>query len=63
LRRGRASGSAYLTLLLCRDVYHCTPAELDRQNAVTVLDHLACMEAEAQHAEIDTRRQKLRRRR
>lgn len=36
----------YVDLLLCRDVYHCTPAELDAQDAGRILAHLVCLEME-----------------
>ncbi len=36
----------YVDLVLCRDVYHCPPSELDRQDASTVLAHLVCLSAE-----------------
>lgn len=32
---------------LCRDVYHCTPSDLDRQDYGRVLRHLALLSAEA----------------
>lgn len=38
---------AYMELILCRDVYHCTPAELAQVPLATILDHLACMDVEA----------------
>ena len=37
----------YLELFLCRDVYHCTPGELDAQDYKTVTEHLACIAAES----------------
>lgn len=36
----------YVELILCREVYHCPPDELARQNARTVLRHLTCLRAE-----------------
>lgn len=36
----------YLELVLCRDVYHCPPDVLDRQDYRRVAAHLACLEAE-----------------
>jgi len=44
-----------MELVLCRDVYHCTPLELAQVPAVTLLEHLTCMDVEAQVAK---RRQK-----
>lgn len=32
---------------LCRDVYHCTPSELDAQDFETVMQHVRFMEIEA----------------
>ena len=37
----------YLELILCRDVYHCTPNELDAQDMERVGAHLVCLRAEA----------------
>ncbi len=36
----------YVDLVLCRDVYHCTPAELDEQDWERVATHLVCLEVE-----------------
>jgi hypothetical protein len=36
----------YLQLILCRDVYHCPPAQLPPLR--TIMRHVACMDAEAQ---------------
>jgi hypothetical protein len=36
----------YLELVLCRDVYHCLPDELDRQDYGRILRHLVCLDAE-----------------
>lgn len=36
----------YVDLVLCRDVYHCTPSELDAQDAERIATHLLCMEVE-----------------
>ena len=36
----------YVTLVLCRDVYHCTPVELRRVPLRDVLAHLACLGVE-----------------
>lgn len=37
----------YTELVLCRDVYHCTPTELDAQDWARVQQHLICLEIEA----------------
>lgn len=39
----------YTDLVLCRDVYHCTPSELAAQDAEDVLTTLALLEAEAKY--------------
>lgn len=36
-----------MSLLLCREVYHCTPRELEQQDLDTILDHLTCLRIEA----------------
>lgn len=36
----------YVELVLCRDVYHCTPLELAKQPLKKVMRHLACLEVE-----------------
>ena len=36
----------YIDLVLCRDVFHCTPSALQQENAVDILNALACLEAE-----------------
>jgi hypothetical protein len=38
----------YTDLILCRDVFHCTPSALRAEDAVDILNALACLEAEAQ---------------
>ena len=38
----------YLELTLCRDVYHCTPMELERIPAGTVMKHLSILGIEAE---------------
>jgi hypothetical protein len=38
----------YLSLILCRDVYHCTPAALEEQSLDAVNDHLLCLQLEAE---------------
>lgn len=35
-------------LQLCRDVYHCTPVDLERIPLETILEHLTCLQVEAQ---------------
>jgi hypothetical protein len=40
----------YVDLILCRDVYHCTPAELDEQEAARVQAHMLCLEMEVKVA-------------
>ena len=37
----------YTDMRLCRDVYHCTPSELDEQDYERVLFHIVCMNEEA----------------
>jgi hypothetical protein len=37
---------AYVELVLCRDVYHCTPSALRREKAREVILHLTCMQIE-----------------
>lgn len=34
-------------LYLCRDVYHCTPSELGKENALTIFAHMTVLNAEA----------------
>jgi len=36
----------YLELILCRDVYHCTPVQLADVPLPTIIKHLACLDAE-----------------
>jgi hypothetical protein len=47
----------YIELILCRDVYHCRPNDLDDVPLETVLDHLTCLDVEA---EVQNSRAKLR---
>lgn len=42
--------------MLCRDLYHCTPRELDAQPATAILDHLAVLSAEHRHHEMERRK-------
>ena len=39
----------YTDLVLCRDVFHCTPRELAEQDADDILTALALLEAEAMY--------------
>lgn len=58
----------YIELVLCRDVYHCTPAELDEQDWERVDTHLRLINTESEvknaqrQAEIDKAKAKRRRR-
>lgn len=36
-----------MDLLLCRDIYHCPPSELDVQDWERVAAHLICIDVEA----------------
>lgn len=37
----------YVTLVLCRDVYHCTPSQLRLESAQDILTHLAVLKIES----------------
>jgi hypothetical protein len=37
----------YMELVLCRDIYHCTPTELAQQPLTTIAAHLTCLDVEA----------------
>jgi len=37
----------YLELVLCRDVYHCLPSELDDEDMERIGAHLICLHAES----------------
>jgi hypothetical protein len=37
----------YTDLILCRDVYHCLPSELDKEDWQTIANHIAMIEAES----------------
>jgi hypothetical protein len=50
-------------VLLCRDVYHCTPAELERQSAIVVLEDLAVLDGEHRHRTTQARLERMRARR
>ena len=46
-----AKGSSpheYVGLMLCRDVYHCTPVELAQVPYAMVMKHLICLDVEAE---------------
>lgn len=43
--------AAYIEYVLCTQMYHCLPSELDREDYSRVADHLACMDVEAQYRE------------
>lgn len=38
-----------LELRLCRDIYHCAPDVLARQDPLVILTHLTCLDVEADH--------------
>jgi hypothetical protein len=43
----------YLELMLCRDVYHCTPMELANVPLTTIMRHLTCLRQEARIRRMD----------
>jgi len=45
-----------LELILCRDIYHCRPSELDDEDWLRVRAHLTCIAAENEVARLPTRR-------
>ena len=48
-----AGGSAppeYIEMILCRDIYHCTPGELAQIPLDTILAHLICLREEQEWA-------------
>jgi len=47
----------YLELVLCRDIYHCTPPELGEVDMQTINAHLACLDGEAQARQVLRARQ------
>jgi hypothetical protein len=49
----------YIDLLLCRDVYHCLPSQLDEEDHLVIASHLAMMDAEAEHRLPPKKRQAL----
>lgn len=46
----------YVELILCRDVYHCRPSELEDEDLFTVLKHLACLEGEAKYRKMEEKK-------
>lgn len=46
LATGKPAPREYVELVLCRDVYHCTPLELAQIPLETVEAHLICIAAE-----------------
>jgi len=46
LATGKAAPREYLELVLCRDVYHCTPLELAKIPVDIIEAHLVCIAAE-----------------
>lgn len=44
---GKGAPPDYTDLILCRDVYHCTPSQLDAEDGSRVLMHLALLNAES----------------
>ncbi len=55
---GVSAPPEYTDLRLCRDVYHCTPSELDAQDARTIALHIAFMNVEEKVAQRKRRRRK-----
>ena len=53
--------AAYTELVLCRDIYHCTPDALDRQPLRRVAQHLAALRAERRHQALVAAHQRKRR--
>ncbi len=45
----------YVELVLCRDIYHCTPGELDKQDPIRVLRHLEALSGEAKVRKLQRR--------
>lgn len=46
----------YVELVLCRDVYHCTPSQLRKENAEDVFAHLEMIGMENQVDEAKRKR-------
>jgi hypothetical protein len=42
----------YIELQLCRDVYHCLPWQLGQEKLPKVLQHMTCLQIEAEVNEI-----------
>jgi len=38
-------------MILCRDVYHCTPVELRRVPLAKIMEHIACLAGESRYFE------------
>lgn len=53
---GSPPPAAYVRLVLCRDVYHCTPVALEQVPLPVILQDLACLEVEAQVYKAKARR-------
>lgn len=49
----KAQPSEYAEYVLCAKVYHCTPSELDRQDAAKVRLHLGFWNAEQKHRQAE----------
>jgi hypothetical protein len=45
--QGRPVPWEMIEVWLCRDVYHCTPAELDKQDPIRIMRHLEAISGEA----------------
>jgi hypothetical protein len=45
----------FLMLYLCRDVFHCTPSELRKQDPADVLAVITCLEADAEVREQESK--------
>ena len=51
----------WVQLVLCRDVYHCRPSELDGEDAETVMTHLALLNTAAKVEEFKAKRHRQKR--
>ncbi len=47
----------YIDFLLCTEIYHCTPSELDAQDHETVQMHIAFINMKREKERIDQKRQ------
>lgn len=47
-----------ITLVLCRDVYHCLPSALAKEDPQTIWKHLIVMDGEHEVAEMEKKRHK-----